>query len=194
MALCYRCITCSAVAHRAQLRLRLACLASVLLDASPREQHASFTVQKAARRCGYGRLSAWRTEHNAYRRTDQRCAAARRHSSTPARCSQPQSTCREAHSTASMRAIRKIALGRAPRTPASLSSSASATRGATRGAASGASDADRHRSTIFDRRNVEFLLWEQPAFARGGTCSRTRRRSSKFFLVYLVCSCATPVF
>ncbi len=64
-----------------------------------------------------------------------------------------------------MRAIRKIALGRAPRTPASLSSSASATRGATRGAASGASDADRHRSTIFDRRNVEFLLWEQPAFA-----------------------------
>ena len=34
-----------------------------------------------------------------------------------------------------------------------------------RAAASAATDADRHRSTIFDRRNVEFLLWEQPAFA-----------------------------
>ena len=64
-----------------------------------------------------------------------------------------------------MRSIRRIALARAPRRPAALSPAAGATRGATRGAASAASDADRHRSTIFDRRNVEFLLWEQPAFA-----------------------------
>ena len=58
-----------------------------------------------------------------------------------------------------MRGIRTIALARAPRRLAALSPSARATRRAA------SSDADRHRSTIFDRRNVEFLLWEQPAFA-----------------------------
>jgi len=48
-----------------------------------------------------------------------------------------------------MRSLLRVGIARAPRRALSAT----------------ASDADRHRSTIFDRCNVEFLLWEQPAFA-----------------------------
>ena len=53
-----------------------------------------------------------------------------------------------------MRSVLRVGIARAPRAVA-----------ARRAATAAATDADRHRSTIFDRRNVEFLLWEQPAFA-----------------------------
>ena len=53
-----------------------------------------------------------------------------------------------------MRSLLRVGIARAPRAVA-----------ARRALSTTASDADRHRSTIFDRRNVEFLLWEQPAFA-----------------------------
>ena len=60
-----------------------------------------------------------------------------------------------------MRASIRTALARAPK--AALSSASA--RAARHASSTAATDADRHRSTIFDRRNVEFLLWEQPAFA-----------------------------